>query len=333
MTTVHQVFTVRSFRSAKDRDFVKALQLYDAQTHPLVKTDSREIAHWLQHGWPRNDSKFYVCGLFVSGVLVGFVEFIHLREERFIHFDYFIIDPMRRTAGAFHTFAEQMKLFFLEEHLEWDFITAEIAQLDPVNGVSRHAQRLIRLFRQVGFYEILAEYRQPHLGVQQTDTPAKATLLLLPRVEMETISRSRFLELVSAIYRKHYVEWYTLYAETAEVYRNTVEQLFAEVATAVSDRDEIQLRGPDREFADGDPQPGPPVISSAVYVAKVLASALAAGAFHFLLKHQTQFTETWIIGVAVSVFILLVVTVSLTDKKRFEAFKLIASLVGKFFDR
>src|ERR1700722_10531766 len=108
MTTVHQVFTIRSFRSAKDHDFHKIIQIYDANTHPQIKTDSREIAHWLQHDNERTDGKFYVCGLYVSGVPVGFVEFIYLRKERLIQFDYFVIESVRRTAGAFHTFAEQM---------------------------------------------------------------------------------------------------------------------------------------------------------------------------------------------------------------------------------
>lgn len=152
MTTVHQVFSIRSFKSAKDRDFIKALRIYDANTHPQSKTDSREIALWLHKGAQRSDGKFYVCGLYISGTLVGYVEFIYLKKERLIHFDYFIIDPERRSAGAFHIFAEQMREFFLEENLEWDFITAEISHLDPVDGVSKPAQRLIRLFRQVGFY-------------------------------------------------------------------------------------------------------------------------------------------------------------------------------------
>src|SRR5690348_252054 len=107
MTAVHQVFTIRSFKSAKDRDFIKALQIYDANTHPQSKTDSREITQWLHKGAVRSDGKFYVCGLYISGTLVGYVEFIYLREERLIHVDYFVIDPERRSAGAFHIFAEQ----------------------------------------------------------------------------------------------------------------------------------------------------------------------------------------------------------------------------------
>jgi hypothetical protein len=333
MTTVHQVFTIRSFRSAKDQSFLKALHIYDANTHPQIKTDSREIAHWLAHGSSRPDCKFYVCGLFISGELVGFAEFIYLRSERLIHFDYFIIESSRRTVGAFYTFAEQMREFFDEENLEWDFITAEIAELDSVNGVSRHAQCLIRLFRQVGFYEVLADYEQPLLGIEHTDTALKATLLLLPRVEMETISRSRFLELVSGIYRKHYAEWYSIYSETSAKYRAQIDEQFARLENSLANKPEIQLRGQEREFIDGPVLKGPPLREALFYIIKVVASAVAAAAFNFLLRHKTESSAAWVFGVTTCVFILLVVTVSLTDKKRFEAFKLLVSLVGKFFDR
>jgi hypothetical protein len=333
MTTVHQIFTIRSFRSAKDRDFLNAIQIYDANTHPLVKTDSREIAHWIQHGATRSDGKFYVCGLYISGTLIGFIEFIYLRKERLIHFDYFIIESARRSFGAFYTFAEEMRAFFEEENIEWDFITAEIAHLDEVNGVSRYAQRLIRLFHQIGFCEVNAEYKQPLLGVEHPDTTIKATLLILPRVEMKTISRERLLELVSAIYRKHYIEWYSIYKDTGEQYRDQTEKLFTDLQEHLANKHEIQLRGPEREFTENVSPKNPPLREALYYLIKIAASAVAVAAFHFFLRHHVEFPTVWIIAISVSAFVLLVITVSLTDKKRFEAFKLLVSLVSNFFDR
>jgi hypothetical protein len=333
MTTIHQIFTIRSFRSAKDRDFLKAIQIYDAHTHPQIKTDSREIAHWIQHGATRSDGKFYVCGLYVSGTLIGFVEFIYLIKERLIHFDYFVIESTRRTFGAFYTFAEEMRTFFEEEKMEWDFITAEVAHLDEVNGVSRYAQRLTRLFHQVGFCEVVAEYRQPLLGVEHPDTVVNATLLILPRVKMGTISRTRLLELVSAIYRKHYAEWYSIYKDTKEQYRNQTDRLFTDLEKRLANKIEIQLRGPEHEFTESVLPKSPPLREALYYLIKIVASAVAVAAFNFFLRHNVEFPTVWIIAISASAFVLLVVTISLTDKKRFEAFKLLVSLLSKFFDR
>jgi hypothetical protein len=261
------------------------------------------------------------------------VEFIYLKDERLIHFDYFIIDPERRSAGAFHIFAEQMREFFLEEGLEWDFITAEVSHLDSLNGVSRQAQGLIRLFRQVGFYEALVNYKQPLLGLEHPDTAIQATLLVLPRVEMDAISRSRFLELISAIYRKHYAEWYSIYTDTAHEYKRKVDELFVELEGELARQKVVTLRRPERDFIDSPVNSGPPLRGALLYFAKILASGIAAAAFHMLLKHQSEFPTVWMIGIPLSVFVLLAITISLTDKKRFEAFKLLVSLVSKFFDR
>jgi hypothetical protein len=333
MTTVHQIYTIRSFRSSKDRDFTKALRIYDAETHPQVKTDSREIAHWLDNSQSRTEGKFYVCGLYTGTELVGYIEFIHLPKERLIHFDYFIINAARRTAGAFYTFSEQMRTFFEEEKLEWDFVTAEIAELEIINGVSRHAQKMIRLFRLVGFSEVLAEYEQPLLGVEHPDTAIAAKLLILPRVEMESMSKVRFLELVSAIYRKHYGEWYAIYPDTAADYQKMLDKLLKAAEERLKDKKEIPLRGPERDFTDSDPEATPPLRDALFYVFKIFLSAIAVAVFNHLLRHTTDYSFPWIAGVSVSAFVLLAVVVSLTDKKRLEAFKLLVSLVSKFFDR
>jgi hypothetical protein len=333
MTTVHQVYTIRSFRSSKDRDFPRALRIYDAQTHPLVKTDSREIAHWLDNNRSRKEGKFYVCGLYMGTELVGYIEFIYLPKERLVHFDYFIIDPSRRTAGAFYTFSDQMRAFFEEEALEWDFVTAEVAELDPVNGVSKHAQRLIRVFRQVGFSEALVDYEQPLLGVEHPDTVIGARLMVLPRVEMESLSKTRYIELVSAIYRKHYGEWYAIYPDTATEYQKSLDSMLSNAQQKLKDKREIQLRGPDRDFAESETETSPPLRGALIYLAKIILSGIAAAVFQHLLRQKTDFSLEWIAGVSISAFVLLAVVISLTDKKRLEAFKLLVSLVSKLFDR
>jgi hypothetical protein len=333
MTTIHQIYTIRSFRSSKDPDFPKALRIYDAQTHPQLKTDSREIAHWLDNSRSRNEGKFYVCGLYTADKLVGYVEFIYLPKERLIHFDYFIIDPAQRTAGAFYTFSDQMRIFFEKEKFDWDFVTAEVAEMDSVNGISRYAQRLIRIFRQIGFSEVLAEYEQPLLGIDHPDTAMSAKLVILPRVEMESLSKTRYLELVSAIYRKHYGEWYAIYPETAAAYQKSLDVIFAAAQQRLKDKKDIQLRGPERDFVESESGQNPPLGGALIYLLKILLSAVAAGFFHHLLRQGTGYSLAWVAGVSVCSFVLLAIVVSLTDKKRLEAFKLLVSLVSNLFDR
>jgi hypothetical protein len=333
MTTVHQVFTIRSFQSSTEADFAKALRIYDAHTHPLEKTDSREIAHWLDNEHLRKEGKFYVCGLYMGVELVGYLEFISLPNERLIHVDYFVIESTRRTAGAFYTFTDQLRSFFDEENLKWDFVTAEVLDLDVVNGVSKSAQRHVRVFRLAGFSEALAEYEQPLLGIEHPDTAVMARLMVLPRVEMETISKTRYLELVAAIYRKHYGEWYGIYQDTADAYQKSLDTLLAATEERLKEKKEVQLKKPDHDFAEATPDVEPPLRGSLIYLVKIILSGIAAAVFHWLLRRSTGYSVAWVIGLSVSSFVLLAIVISLADKKRLEAFKLLVSLVSKLFDR
>lgn len=265
--------------------------------------------------------------------LVGYIEFIFLPKERLIHVDYFVIESARRTAGAFYTFADQLRSFFDEENLEWDFLTAEVLDLDVVNGVSKSAQRHIRIFRLAGFSEALAEYEQPLLGMEHPDTVVMARLMVLPRVEMKSLSKARYLEIVAAIYRKHYGEWYGIYPETAREYHNSLDALLAKAEHRLRDKKEIQLREPEQDFAESTPEVEPPLRGGLLYLLKIVLSGIAAAMFHWLLKRSTDYSIPWVIGLSLSSFVLLAVAISLTDKKRLEAFKLLISLVSKLFDR
>jgi hypothetical protein len=333
MTTVQQVYILRSFRTTKDRDFVKALQIYDSHTHPRVKTDSREIAHWLDNNNDRTEGRFYVCGLYLGIELVGYAQFIYLAANRLIHFDYFIIEPNQRTAGAFYTFADQMRIFFDRERFEWDFVTAEVAELDTTRGVSHYAEKLVRLFRQVGFSEVLVDYDQPFLGIDHQDTALPARFLVLPHVPMSTISTARYLELIIAVYRKHYGTWYSIYPETTAQYNVMLEELLVKARARLRDQKELRLRGPEKDFIDQNADKTPPFRGALFYLGKIVLSVIATAVFHHLLREKTNYSLVWIAGISLSTLVLLIIVISLTDKKRLEAFKLLVGLISKLFER
>lgn len=333
MTTVQQLYVLRSFRTTKDRDFEKALRIYDSHTHPRVKTDSREIVYWLDNNNHRTEGRFYICGLYLGIELVGYAQFIYLAANRLIHFDYFIIEPNQRTAGAFYTFADQMRTFFDRERFEWDFVTAEVAELDTVKGVSHYAEKLVRLFRQVGFSEVLVDYDQPFLGIDHPDTGLPARFLALPRVPMSSISTVRYLELIAAVYRKHYGIWYSIYPDTTTRYNVMLDELLAKARARLKDQRELRLRGPEKDFIDQNAEEGPPLRGALLYLGKIILSVIATAIFHHLLREKTNYSLAWIAGVSLSTLILLIIVISLTDKKRLEAFKLLVGLISKLFER
>jgi hypothetical protein len=332
MTTVLQVYSIRSFKSSKDRNFSKAIKIYHDNIDLRIKTESREISYWLDRGSRETNDKFYVCGLYIGKTLVGYVEFIYINAEELIHIDYFIIDPKYRTAGAFYIFTDQLKAFFDEERLEWSLITAEVAELDSKNEKLHHSKSLIRVFRRIGFLEVSTEYLQPSLGLGHTDTIISSHLLLFPRVEMDAISKERYLEIISAIYKKHYIVWYSMYPDTIAAYEKHVDELLNAAKRRLRNKKEIALLGAERDFTIAPPLPALNMRDAILYIIKVVVGMLATVCIHYLLSKKTEISTYGIIGIVLAVFALILVLISLTDKKRFEAFKLLVSLCGKFFD-
>jgi hypothetical protein len=226
-----------------------------------------------------------------------------------------------------------MKLFFAEEKLEWDYVTAEVGETDSVQSRSKAADSLVRLFRAVGFCKVDVNYAQPLLGLEQVDTSISAVLLLLPHVEMDSISCVRLLGIVTTIYRDHYCVWYSIYPHTISAYRTQIEKALKQFQLQLDGKTEIPLRRTAREFLDADASTDRPLHDVIPYLVKVLASAIAAAGMSVLMRKYSDFSTTWLVGVPAAVFVLVVATVSLADKKRFEAFKLLVSLVTRFFDR
>ena len=74
--------------------------------------------------------------------------------------------------------------------------------------------------------------------------------MVLPRVEMKSLSKARYLEIVAAIYRKHYGEWAGIYPETAREYHNSLDALLAKAEHRLRTKKEIQLREPEQDFAE-----------------------------------------------------------------------------------
>jgi hypothetical protein len=331
MSRISAVLTVRSFERADDPQFLAALAIYNANTDPRVKTDAREISQWLENPKGMPGVEFFCCGLFDSSSVIGFTEFAYFPEEKFVHFDYFIIEEKRRTAGTFFLFVELMGAFLDKLKLDYDFVLADVAELGPSRKQS--TETLVRLFRQVGFCEAKFDYKLPALGFGKADTEVSARLLIYPRVHTESISSERFYRFISAIWEKYHIGWYSLDTKSIGKYRVAVKKQLAGLKRKLLGGKPIALKGGVREFAEplsNDHQP--PLQGAATFAAKICASALVTVLIPYILHHSTNVPLLLFVPLGVFLFVLLVWIFARINKDQLEAFKIIVSLLLKFFD-
>ena len=106
------VYEVIDIKSSDHPLFLDAIKLYLYYTKPELRTDSKEIAHWLDVCNDKFKDPFYILVLTLNKRLIGFAELSYFLEEKFAIVDYVVIDENFRERGAFNVFLGEIKQLF-----------------------------------------------------------------------------------------------------------------------------------------------------------------------------------------------------------------------------
>src|SRR2546423_7373662 len=101
---------------------------------------------------------------------------------------------------------------------------------------------------------------------------------------MTSISSARYLELVAAIYERHYGVWYSIYPETSAEYNKMLGGLLTKARTRLRDVKELKLRGPEKEFIDQEADELPPLRGALFYLGKIALSIVATAVDNYLVR-------------------------------------------------
>src|SRR6185369_7346143 len=80
------------FRSASDPSFLDAIAIYLRNTPPASRTDSNEIAYWLEHYEDSLPVEFYAFGFFADGEVIGYAEVAYMCKVQVFAVDYLVIE-------------------------------------------------------------------------------------------------------------------------------------------------------------------------------------------------------------------------------------------------
>jgi hypothetical protein len=271
----------------------------------------------------------YFCALLEGTNVVGYLEFAYFVPERLVHVDYFIIAEEHRSRGRFFLFTEQFVEFLRHEHIDFSLLTAEISLVAEADERPGYAQKLIRLFRSVGLGLLKVDYRHPMLGWGNEDTMLPAKLLVFSPVSISKLTVARYIELLKAIYSKHYQAWYKpLYPDMDDAYRLHVEKLLADAKENLKGTKLLDVEVPESEFTPVTGVQGSSIRKQMIgFAIKLLLSAGAAGLLHWLLKSRTHWSAGVIIGIAVSSFIIGVLLFTIRNRGQIEVIKFILTVV------
>jgi hypothetical protein len=238
------LYRLKQLTSASDPDFAAAMLLYVRNTRGEERTDTNEIAYWLDQFRGTFGDIMYAFAFFKNHDLVGYAQAVYFVREEMLAIDYLVVDAPHRGNNVFFEFVDQLKQFFDETHPSYRYALAEVCYGPGREFPSPHAALVIRLLKMQGFRLVRATYFQPRMLLADAESEMRADLLLHSREAIDSLHAETFLDLVRTLYFKHYQRWQTIVKQDEPaLYAKHLDTLFARVRTAVGRRESVVVNG------------------------------------------------------------------------------------------
>jgi hypothetical protein len=313
MATSGASYKFKHFQSSRDPDFASALLVYVRNTSAAIRTDTNEIAYWLDRFTEQFGHPFYVFGFYRDDELIGFAEGAYFADERLVVLDYLVIDEANRQNNVFFEFVDQLKRFLEAAHLEYRYAVVEACYGPGLEYPSPETCLLTRLLKLQGFRVIRAPYYQPRLLLDDAESGMQGDLLIYSTTNLDRIHTETYLTIVRCIYYKYYLPWQSITKDPQEAYKKHLDSLYTKIQTELGKKREILVNGHKKILA---PPARRPVMTlhkvtsfaiQALIVVILLTAAMLGLKFTF---HLSNGSFAAIYGLAVASFIALAGIVS-----------------------
>lgn len=244
-------FELRKFKTSRDPDLVKALKLYSENIDPALRTDTKEIMHWLDKYNKKFEDSFYIVGLYLNDLLIGFSEIAYFLKEKLVIVDYLVIDKAFRKNNTFYQFIVEIEDFIRDENLEFNYIVAEVGCYYEDMQPPESSRLLIRLLKIQHFGVLKCSYYTPRLGLDNHESEMRAILMVYTPVVVKQIKKETFLQIVNAIYFKYFLRWYDEFLdEDSKIkYSRSLHALAAKIESGLGTKKTIEINGMSHLFS------------------------------------------------------------------------------------
>ena len=170
MSSPTSSYRLKRFLTSKDPDFASALLIYVRYTPPSIRSDSREIAYWLDNFANKFGDLLYIFGFYRNKQLVAYAQATYFPKEYLYFIDYVTIDERHRGNNVFFELVEHVKYYLENVHPEYRYGVTEVMNEPSQDRPSPAKRTLIRLLKVTGFRVIHAPYFQPRLMLNDSES-------------------------------------------------------------------------------------------------------------------------------------------------------------------
>jgi hypothetical protein len=316
MAMASSSYRLKRFVSSHDPEFAEALLLYVRNTPAAERTESNEIAFWLEEFGKAHDCIFYVFGFYRDAQLVGFAEAGYFFAERLLVSDYLVLDAEQRRNNVFYEFVDHLKRFLEAAHPEYRYAVAEVCYGPSEQLPWPQARFITRLLKLQGFHVVHAPYYQPRLLLDDPESEMRANLLIYCAGGIDNLRVETYLSIVHAIYFKYYLPWNCGISKAAQLYEHHLKEVYAKIQASLDGKHTIPVNG--HKLVLNAPERRPParlhsVVSFTIQAltAIVLLTAVLLGLRYAFRLSDASFSSVYVL--AVCSFIALAGIVSMRD--------------------
>lgn len=316
---IESSFRIKRFDSSKDKDFVKALKIYNDTIPVETKTDTNEIAFFLDLRESR-EREMYFFGLYYNEEVVGYVECAYLKRTKTIVIDYFTLRFDLNINGIFYPLFSLLQEYFSDNLIDFDYMLSEVSIRSLEEGIDQESYYNKKLLYAEDFRLIDSPYPQPKLGSNNFESNFELRLMIKSINSIGNLKAETFIAIVKDIYYNHYLDWYKTFMSNDEIddYSKHIAEQMKTVYDNTKGLETLTLNACPSEFCDH-------FLSSNCYYS-ISTNHSTAG---FATVRKKTKPLLWILGVPL--VIVFAISFSFLTQKVLTIYQISSSEIAPFF--
>lgn len=241
-SSLQSMYKIKLFSSSSDKDFIKALKIYNDTIPAETKTSTNEITTYVDKKSDDNRD-MYFFGLYFNDEVIGYIESGYLKITKTLIIDYFVLKEQFNYNSVFYPLFSLFQKFFSDNLIDIEYFVAEVSVKTLDQNVDKESYYLRKLLQAEDFRLIDYPYPQPRLGDNNYESNFNLRLMIKSTSSIYEIRNQTFISIVEDIYINHYLSWYSSFLIPAKIedYQKHIDNLITSIKTNLNSDEKIRL--------------------------------------------------------------------------------------------
>lgn len=241
-SSLQSMYKIKLFSSSSDKDFIKALKIYNDTIPAETKTSTNEITTYVDKKSDDNRD-MYFFGLYFNDEVIGYIESGYLKITKTLVIDYFVLKEQFNYNSVFYPLFSLFQNFFSDNLIDIEYFVTEVSVKTLEQNVDKESYYLRKLLQAEDFRLIDFPYPQPRLGDNNYESNFNLRLMIKSTSSIYEIRNQTFISIVEDIYINHYLSWYSSFLIPVKIedYQKHIDNLITSIKTNLNPDEKIRL--------------------------------------------------------------------------------------------